>query len=375
MARKPRLLYLLLSPTFGMHQYTADLANRFTEDFDVHLVTMSNFPEDRYSPQITRHTPLVIRNTGLSSEGLRFRGVAVLKKVIVDLRPDVVHITGPHLWNLALVRHLQAQSIAVIHTIHDLDPHYGMRLALLLRLWNRLILRWADRILVHGELYEQRLLSQGIGPFRVTSAPLLHLFLGYEQMKSLEQQKTIVKYEPMVLFFGRLESYKGVDTLFQAWDFLMKDIDNGSKYSLVLAGPGNLPAAWAEGLPPGVSWREGLVPDDEALHLFRRCSLVVLPYSDGTQSAIVPAAYYFKKPVIVTRVGALPEYVDDGQTGYVIPPNDPSALAKKLKIFMVEPQLAQRLGEAGRKWYDKKRIRETKTIQALYQRNWRKDLN
>jgi glycosyltransferase involved in cell wall biosynthesis len=50
---------------------------------------------------------------------------------------------------------------------------------------------------------------------------------------------------------------------------------------------------------------------------------LVLPYRDATQSALVAHAYFFRKPAIVTRTGALPEYVVEGETGWVVPRADP----------------------------------------------------
>ena len=57
-----RICYVLLSPTFGMHQYTADLANRMAQaDHQVHLVTTRHYPRDRYLPAVIPHTPVATR--------------------------------------------------------------------------------------------------------------------------------------------------------------------------------------------------------------------------------------------------------------------------------------------------------------------------
>ncbi len=176
-----RIVYVLLSPTFGMHQYTADLANHQAAggEQDVHLVTTRTLPADRYSPQVHIHTPITTRSTGFTPEGLAIWQLGEVRKTIASLRPDVVHITGVHLWNVPLVRWLTGQGIPCIHTLHDLDPHIGVRFGWLIRLWNRLILDSASHILVHGRLYRDRLLAMGKPADRVTVTPLLHLFLSY----------------------------------------------------------------------------------------------------------------------------------------------------------------------------------------------------
>ena len=125
-----RVCYVLLSPTFGMHQYTADLANRMAAaENDVHLVTTANAPRDRYAPAVRLHTPLTTTSTGFSPEGLRPFALRRVEATIRRLRPDLVHFTGVHLWNVVLVRRLRKAGLAVVHTLHDLDPHQGHRRA------------------------------------------------------------------------------------------------------------------------------------------------------------------------------------------------------------------------------------------------------
>jgi hypothetical protein len=137
-----RIVYILLSPTFGMHQYTADLANRLATDeawleAEVHLVTTTNLPADRYAPAVRIHTPLTTQNTGLSLDSLRLDKLARVKATLRELRPDLVHFTGPHLWNVVLLRWLRRQGIPTIHTLHDLDPHAGGAYGWFLPRWNQ----------------------------------------------------------------------------------------------------------------------------------------------------------------------------------------------------------------------------------------------
>ncbi|MFM8409025.1 MAG: glycosyltransferase, partial [Alphaproteobacteria bacterium] len=65
--------------------------------------------------------------------------------------------------------------------------------------------------------------------------------------------------------------------------------------------------------------------------LFAASDVVVLPYRDGTQSGVVPLAWAHGRPVVTTAVGGLPEAVDDGATGLLVPPGDARALADALE--------------------------------------------
>jgi glycosyltransferase involved in cell wall biosynthesis len=407
-----RICYILLSPTFGMHQYTADLANRMSTHHQVDLVTSRHAPGDRYAPAVTIHRPVNFTNTGLSPRTLRLDRLLQVWRLLRRLRPDVVHFTGPHLWNGPLATWLRRRGVRVIHTIHDLDAHAGRPLGSLLGLWNRSVMARVDVVVVHGQRYYQQLLGQGLNANKLYYLPLLHLFLSYEweQRLSVSGDPLAVNRDPSsetgdplavnrdpssvresvaqrhhrspyakrsrsditddrppmtnyLLFFGRLELYKGVADLLAAYEQVAAA---GIEGGLVLAGPGPLPGDWQQRLPPGVDWRSRLIGDEEAIDLFQNCRALVLPYIDATQSALVAAAYFFNKPVIVTRSGALPEYVQNGRTGLIVPASDPDALAGAMRYALTHQEEMAQMGAAGRSWYNHQRQQETNSLCQLY---------
>lgn len=362
-----KICYLLLSPTFGMHQYTADYANRMVQSgHDVSLVTTTHYPGHRYLPGVQVLKPLALRTTGFSPEGLRFWQARRVAGIVLAQQPDVVHITGPHLWNVLLLRALRKAGVPVIHTLHDFDPHPGSPYGSLLYLWNRAVLRNADHIFVHGQCYRQRLLDDGMAAQRITYAPLLHLFLGGEWLENLERIGEDVAYDPYVLFFGRLLRYKGVSDLIAAWDRLPENVR--AKTRLVLAGRGDINALWDGPLPAGIEVRDRLIQDDDAVSLFRRCALLVLPYIGATQSALIPAAYFFRKAVIASASGALPEYVAEDETGWIVEPQRPALLAAALVAALSDVDRLAAIGENGRRWYDAQREIEAATVRQMYAR-------
>jgi glycosyltransferase involved in cell wall biosynthesis len=363
-----RICYILLSPTYGMHQYTADLANRMLDaGHDVRLVTTTKAPRDRYSPALTILDPVANRTTGLSTETLRLNRLRDTQHAVSTWRPDVVHFTGPHVWNVPLLRAISAQGIPVIHSIHDLDPHQrnGLPYEVLLRLWNRAIIRSCDHILVHSERSRERLIENGLPSHRVTSTPQRVVQLSFACQRSLATEPGAVKYEPWALFLGRLEAYKGLECLLAAHQ-LLDGAGTERPPGLVIAGPGRMSAAWSKMTPNGVEIRNRHIPDEEALDLLTRCGLLVMPYLHATQSALVATAYFFRKPVLASQTGALPEYVQDGLTGRLVEPADPTSLARCLREMFRDPSRLAEMGSAGRQWYDNHREPETTSLISMY---------
>jgi alpha-maltose-1-phosphate synthase len=390
-----RLTYVLLSPTFGMHQYTADLANGIADcrlpiaDCSVRIVTTTTLPHGRYSPAVRMAMPVTTHGTGFAREGLDLGGYRRALAAIVSggaldgseveaFKRPIVHFTGVHLWNVALVSALRRKGAAVIHTLHDLRAHGGVSHGRLIGLWNRLIIGSGAHLLVHGRLYREALIARGVAPSRITYAPLLHGFWGYEReqgCRGAEEQigrTAAAPGEPstntkgsVVLFFGRVEPYKGVDVLLAAWETVRREVSDAR---LVIAGPSASGAMKCTTIRTSgdVEWRDRLIEDAEAIDLFRSASLLVLPYRDATQSALVASAYRFGVPVIVTQTGALPEYVVPGETGWLTPPGDSEALAGVLRTALADPGRLQAMGGAGRAWVDERRREEETALAAMY---------
>jgi len=94
------------------------------------------------------------------------------------------------------------------------------------------------------------------------------------------------------------------------------------------------------------------VPNEEVAKYYQASDLVILPYRSATQSGILNVAYGFYKPVIVTDVGGLAEFVDEGKTGFVVKPNSPEAIADGVQKFLsskVQTDFTVHIQERNRK--------------------------
>jgi hypothetical protein len=93
----------------------------------------------------------------------------------------------------------------------------------------------------------------------------------------------------------------------------------------------------------------GFIPNAQRAELFARAAVVVLPYVEASQSGVVPVAYAAGKPVVATSVGGLPEVVEDGRTGLLVPPGDHRALADAIACLLEDPAARDDMGSAGRR--------------------------
>ncbi len=144
---------------------------------------------------------------------------------------------------------------------------------------------------------------------------------------------------PRLLFFGKVRPYKGLETLIAALGILHRE---GLEFQARIAGEFYLDSgryralAAREGLAGRIEWWDRYIPNEEVPALFRAADVVLLPYTEATQSGVVPVAYQFGVPVIATRVGGLSEVVLEGRTGLLVPPRDPAALASAVRRFFSE---------------------------------------
>jgi glycosyltransferase involved in cell wall biosynthesis len=220
-----------------------------------------------------------------------------------------------------------------------LDPihHSGAKphLAAVYELAKRSLLRKADSVIVAcEELKEATVRKYRIPPDRVVVSPHGVLDnLAYPDIPTAARDID-------VLFFGRVASYKGVDVLLDALELLAA---KGTSLRAVVAGPGN-PVRPA----PGVERIARYLEDKELAELIARSKIVVMPYRDATGSQVAQCSFYYGTPVIATRVGCLPEYVEHEETGLLIPPEDPGALAEAIERLLRDAGLWNRL--SARAW-------------------------
>jgi glycosyltransferase involved in cell wall biosynthesis len=145
-----------------------------------------------------------------------------------------------------------------------------------------------------------------------------------------------------VLFFGRLEYYKGLDVFIEGCEIAARSLP-GLRAMIAGRGSDLERARGAMTMPQMFEIRAGFIPDEVLPSVFGESSVVVLPYREASQSGVVPLAFQNGRPVIASSVGGLAEAVDDGVDGLLVPPEDPRALADAVVRLFRERGLLHKL--------------------------------
>lgn len=141
---------------------------------------------------------------------------------------------------------------------------------------------------------------------------------------------------PRILFFGMIKGYKGLDVLLESMPIIRVAIPD---IRLIIAGTVYKDQALYEekirklDLQANVETHFRYISEEEVAEFFRKSDLCILPYKSATQSGVIATSYSYDTPVIASDVGGLSEYVEAFQTGILVPPDNPPALAAAVISF------------------------------------------
>ena len=218
---------------------------------------------------------------------------------------------------------------------------YRHRCGPLRRLLVRFLLDRVDHIVTLSEEWARRIAG-------ITANPRVSVIPNMVDMRAFRAAPPRQGEGPELLFLGRLEATKGVDELLQAAARLRARFP---LLRLVIAGAGDVCAVEARAGALGIGDAlelPGWVVGERKQALLGRASVFVLPSHVENMPVSVLEAMAAGLPVVATTVGAIPEMVEDGVTGLLVPPRDAEALAGAIETLLSDPQRRRRMGEAGR---------------------------
>lgn len=281
--------------------------------------------------------------------------LALMTAGIAMRRFDVVHVHSIGLGSeTRLVRLFRALGLPVVCTAHEALPHERPSdedLRDLGALYGSV-----TRLIVHAERTRDELVRLfAVEPRKIDVVPHgSYDFLfpaGRIPREAARARLGLPATRPIVLFFGLIRRYKGLEYLAEAFARIERELPDA-----MLAVVGDVFRGDAEGHAhysrllsdlarrPNVHRIAGYVSlESMSLHL-SAADVVVLPYLQTSQSGVLLAAFAAGRPVVVTDTGGLSETVTDGSTGLVVPARDPEALAGAILRILESPETAEAMG-------------------------------
>lgn len=247
-----------------------------------------------------------------------------LVRRIAKINPDKIIIAG-QLEFFGFMLYVFRKKIVM--TVHDPFPHSGEKTfrkmffrKIAFKLIPNFVLlngRQKEEFKEYWHLRDNQICVNHLGPYDCTN-----LFLS----KNDEKKERNTGYN--ILFFGRISKYKGIEYLLKAMTIVHEQIPEAT---VTIAGRGQM---YFDISPykdlPYVEIANRFIDITELANLLYKCSLVVCPYTDASQSGVVLTAFAMNKPVIASNVGAMAEYIENGKTGVLVPPKDVQPLANAL---------------------------------------------
>jgi glycosyltransferase involved in cell wall biosynthesis len=285
-----------------------------------------------------------------------------LTNYLVKAKPDVIQFGSTEFpFEDIFLRHLKNKGIYLSQICHEFEQRDNEKklTSILNRKFYSHVFQNFSAIFLHGEANRKRFLEL----FHIPNGNLHLIPHGNERIfqaptntenagNTLIKKYGIAPQDKTILFFGNITPSKGVSILIDAFKLVYAQ---DKKVKLIIAGmPSremnmrNLFSLASEQVELGaVIFDTRYIPMEEVGQLMQLATVVVYPYLNSTQSGALQTAYAFGKPVITTNVGGLPEAVDDGLSGYLVPPNSPEMLGNAIIKIISNPRLVKKMGEYG----------------------------
>jgi glycosyltransferase involved in cell wall biosynthesis len=329
---------------FDSGELSVRLASALAQEAEVCLI----LPQQQAEPHLQWLNPALnfqpFNKPRLRQPLQQIRTMHLILQQIRRFKPDVIHFQKGHLWFNLVLPLLRRYPLVI--SIHDPKHHTGDKVSQKTpQMIKNFAYRCADRVIAHNKQMKQMIVKEcHIPEETIDIVPLI-------ERGDATAQAHVQEEDNLILCFGRIWAYKGLEYLIRAEPLITAQIPEAK---IVIAGEGDDFAPYRRMMinPENFIVHNEFISYEKRAELFRRASVVVLPYIEATQSGVIPVAYTYAKPVIATRVGGLPEQVEHGCTGFLVPPRDEKALADTIVHILRDKELRRQLGVNGKQKLD-----------------------
>ncbi len=222
---------------------------------------------------------------------------------IKNSHPSVVHLFFGEGYPMAIFLsfYLKIIKTPLIITVHDPEIHPGNLIDKINGILRKITFKLSSGIHIHSKLFVDQIKKQVCKKnkiFIINHGSFASLFKEYKSLFS-------IKKEDAILFFGRIEEYKGLDILVSA------GLKLNGEFKIIIAGPGNLNRKLKETIKESSFFElhNRYLSEKEIAILFQRVRVCVLPYTQATQSSLPLISAFFNVPVVSSDIGGLSEDV------------------------------------------------------------------
>lgn len=356
---------VLIGPTYpfrgGIAHYTTLLCRALRENHEVKFISFKRqYPRILFPGRSDRDPskiPLRVDNVDYIIDSMNPVTWMSAVRAIKDYKPEKVVIpwwvafwAPPFRTIISLVkRHLSAEIVFICHNVYEHEP------GSLKRIVTKAVLSQADRIITHSAEETRKLtdlLGKDVNAITAFHPTYVHL---NDKLYTKKEAKTRLGLEGNVLlFFGFVREYKGLNVLLDAMPIVIKN----KKIILLIVGE-----FWKDKekyldkieyfeISSSIRIIDEYIPNEEIGIYFAAADLVIQPYVSVSGSGICQIAYGFDRPVIATNVGCLPEVIEHGVNGRIVEPGDASGLARAI-LESLEPLTLSRYSQNALKTKEK----------------------
>ncbi|MFH0990718.1 MAG: glycosyltransferase family 4 protein [bacterium] len=278
---------------------------------------------------------------------------------VVDIarnyHPDIIHFTDGFerpLYGFYLFPML-SRLAPIVATVHDPVPHSGVKLSIIDRFAARMAETHCSQFIVHGPECKKQALKRGLPAQKISV--IRH---GILDLLTTPNGSTITREPETILYFGRFQPNKGADLLPEISEKVHSVFPNAR---FIVAGEisgllrGKASQHWIQSFRIMLASmkhsryfevHDRYIRDEEVEQFFHRASIVLLPYRDASQSGVASLAMAYGNAIVATRVGDLPEIIEQNVTGLLCDPT-PTDLSAGICQLLSRPEDIVRLGNAA----------------------------
>lgn len=337
-----RTLIVATTSYAGMGPYVSEIVNTFSPQDDVYFF-FHDYEDDFFRKNVKKE---------LQGKSVFYReansAVNKLKTLILnkssydglilnlcrDKNIELVHyING--IPSIAMQRKMEKMDITVLSTVHDLEPHEAKKA------WYKMLRQNILYRRLRENLQEAKyLVTNSMEQYDKLKKQFPNKELTFHSFPSLVTQEIIEGKDvpaelknlskPYILFFGRIEEYKGIHLLYQAF---MESEGLKEKYNLIIAGGGQI-GFDRQPKDDQVIILNRYIKDAEVASLYKNAACVVYPYISATQSGVLSLAFFYQVPVLASNVPFFKSIIEKSGTGLLFENGNVEDMKRQLSVLV-----------------------------------------